>query len=139
MAQQSEMDIATKDAGSPKYERTVTLGSYTIGVYYPQQARSKPNKHSDYIQTIRSVPPPPSGWEHNLDGAVKSLQNPTHKVGGIIDYLPDGTVIEYPSKRQNPNNIPIEVGIAEEVVGADLERVVAVVELWLKRRLNGLQ
>src|SRR3989338_7819169 len=135
MVQQLNGAIATK------YERMVTSGHHTIGIYYPKPMEFKPRIGSDYIYsdsiwTLPSVPAPSLGWERNLNDAVRSLQNPTHKVSDIIDYLPEGTLIKYQPNGQNPNGIPtdripIEVGIAKEVIGDGLESVVDAVELWL--------
>ena len=138
MALQSDVAIATRDAGSSRYERIVTLGQHTIGVYYPKPVQFETNDF-DSGYSIRSVPLPSTGWEHSLNGAIRRLQDSAQDIGHILTYLPEGTLINYGLNGQNPDKIPIEVGIAKEIVGADLETVIAVVELWLKKRLNGLQ
>ena len=144
MAPQYDGTIATKGTGSSKYVREVTLGPHTIGVYYPEPATFRHDTYIEFIEGVSSVPSPPPEWERDLSDAVRSLQDPKHNVGNIIMYLPVGTLIEYPPNGQNPGEIPLDqipvrVGITEEVVGADLERVVAVVELWLKRKLESPQ
>ncbi len=133
MARQPNVAIATRDTGSSRYERIVTLGPHIVGVYYPKPVQFETNNF-DSSYSIRSVPPPSTGWERSLNDAVRRLQDPAQDVGDILTYLPEGTLIDYGSNGRGPSKIPIGVGIAQEIVGADLERVIAVVELWLKRK-----
>jgi len=142
MAPQSNGDVATASMNS-RYVREVTVGDHTIGLFYPgtMEVGFSRDHSGSFNERVRLATIPPDGYEEDLRAAIKSLRRSKHG-NDVLKYLPIGTFATYrpqPSLNNKSDQIPIEVGIADEIVGDTLDKVVAVVELWLKRRLNGLQ
>ena len=136
MAYQSSA-VAPADS---KYVSRVIVGTYNIGVFYPKSVELKISRYGEnFDETIRIVPRPEPSWEVSLDASIRSLQDSESGIGDILRYLPVGTIATYKPNGRNPGKIPIEIGIADEIKEESLEKVVYVVELWLKRRLETLQ
>jgi len=119
-----------------RHERTITVGDYTIDLYYPGTTRelSKETWKSDNAK-IRIVSEPPAGWEADLVSSIQSLRR-SKNIGDIYGYLPGGTYIKYQPYQSERDKIPDEIGIAEEIIGPNLERLVRGIELWLKKKSN---
>jgi len=123
-----------------EYTRTLTIGDNTIGFMYPALARSEntdnAKSYRDYYPPVpRPLPNP--GWKESLDGAITDLKDPEHSIGDILRYLPSGTVVVYPSMESTNGvsyELPKEVGLYSFVKGSSLDKVVSIVELWLRRK-----
>jgi len=126
-----------KPPANSKYAGEVTVAGYSIRITCHGEIEIV-NRDNDgfFIETVRLVPPPIPGWKDSLDAAVKDLQDERHNVRPLGYYLPIGSVVTYKPNGQNLGQIPTGVGIADDVIGGDLERVIAAVELWLKRTLE---
>ena len=112
--------------------RTVNVGGHAINLVYAGTIKLH---HGTYdVETIRLVQIPPDAWEERLGVALKELQDPRHNVSDILNYLPLGTLARYNPDGQNPVRLPFEIGLAEEVIGESLEKVIRAVELWLQRK-----
>ena len=117
-----------------RHERTIQVGANNVKLYYPGTSEDRYN--DDGVSTTfqkRIVGAPPYGWESDLIVSIESLTN-TQKIEDIYDLMPGGTYILYQQNGLKSNRMPAEIGIAEEVQGENLEKVVQIIELWLKKK-----
>ena len=130
-------EIEPKDR---EYVRKVTIGTHTLGIFYPGSAISRNNANPNFnTELIRLIYLPPTGWENNLDTAIEELADPEHLVEDIHKYLPDSTLFNYRPYAEDTNTslrFPREIGIADEIVEGNLDNVVAIAGLWLGRVLD---
>ena len=142
MVQQSNGAVATAPV-NPEYARGIEAGGHTVGLVYPGTAEYVHRKPGEnFIERIRVVTIPQKGYEEDLRTSTKILQDPEHDIGDILRYLPTGTLAIYrPQVRPNAasNQIPTEIGVADEVVGTSLDAVVRVIKLWLERKAEKIK
>ncbi|MCH8004389.1 MAG: hypothetical protein IH934_07220 [Nanoarchaeota archaeon] len=119
-----------------RHERTITVGINTVELYYPGTTEDRyfENGQSTTYEK-RIVGAPPTGWESDLVTSIQGLRRP-EKIGDIYPLLPSGSCVIYKTYTSEQDRIPKVIEIAEEVVGENLDNVVTIVELWLKKKLD---